>query len=359
MRILVIMKRFGANKDMIAHNFGRQVNLFKSLRKLGHKIDFLCPDYKKLEHINIFKNKVNYYIRPYSITRHFRFMKELNHLVKKGAYDFIVGSSDPLLGILGYYISKKYKIKYIYDMQDEYSYYDTYKIPLVKCLDKNAIKNSDIVLTVSDSLNQHISKFRKKHVYTIQNGVDLKLFRKVPKNTARKILKLPKGKIIIYVGEISRFKGADVLIEAFKEVKKVIPDVRLLLSGKILDNIDIKQDSIIYREYPHREEVALALNAADVSVVPNRKNAFSEYCFPYKLLEYMAVNLPVVSTNVGDASIILSRYKDSLCKPNDKYDLADKIIKKISSKEKTNYSKIVNNLTWDNLAKKLDKIIKR
>lgn len=356
MKILVIMKRFGANKDMVMQNFGRQIRLFEPLAK-KHNIDFFCPDYKKYANKDIKIKGINYYIRPYSILKHFKLLKSLKNIIKKNNYDCIVGSTDPLLGILGYRYAKKFNIKHIYDMQDEYSCYDSYKIPFVKYLDKEAIKNSDIVLTVSESLSRYIKSFRKKPTYTIQNGIDLKVFKKIEKKRARKILNLPKGKIIIYIGEISKFKGIDILIKAFKEVKKIIPDSYLLLSGKISDDINIKHDSVFYEEYPKREEVVTALNAADIAVLPNKKNEFSRYCFPYKLTEYMAVGLPIVATNIGDASIILSEYKYSLCRANNQYDMANKIIKKLNMKDRVNYGKIVNNLRWESLARKLDKII--
>ena len=64
MKILVIMKRFGANKDMVMQNFGRQVRLFESLSELGHKIDFLCPDYKKFEIKNIKRKKLHQIVKP-------------------------------------------------------------------------------------------------------------------------------------------------------------------------------------------------------------------------------------------------------------------------------------------------------
>ena len=356
MKILVIMKRFGANKDMVMQNFGRQVRLFEPLTK-KHKIDFLCPDYKKHENKDIRIKGINYYIRPYSSLKHFRFLKELKKLIRKNDYDYIVGSTDPLLGILGHLYAKKFNTGYVYDMQDEYSCYDSYKIPFVKYLDKKAVKNSDIVLTVSNSLNRYIRKFRKKPTYTIQNGIDLKVFKKTEKKNARKILNLPKGKIIIYIGEVSKFKGVDILIEAFKEVKKTIPDSYLLLSGKVSDNINVNQNSIIYEEYPKRNDIVTALNAADVAVLPNKKNIFSEYCFPYKLAEYIASNLPIVATALGDSSIMLSKFKNSLCKPNDKYDMAEKLIYALKRNKKVNYSSLLRNLTWEALSKKLNRIM--
>ena len=358
MKILVIMKRFGANKDMVMENFGRQVRLFEALSKFGHEIDFLCPDYTKHENKNVSKAGIRYFIRPYSIFSHFKFVKQLESMILQNNYEVIVGSTDPLIGILGYHYSKKFKVKYVYDMQDEYSCYDTYKIPFVKYFDRAAVKNSDIVLTVSDSLNKYISKFRKKPIYTIQNGINLDSFFKINKEKARKILRLPKGKIMIYVGEISKFKGVDLLVDAFKKVKKKLSDSYLLLSGKIIDVV-IKQDkSIIYEEYPKREEVITALNAADIAVIPNKKNVFSEYCFPYKLLEYMAINLPIVATNLGDVTLLLKNYKGSLCQPDNADDLSEKILAKLNYGKKSDYGKIVKNFEWKILAKKLNNVLK-
>ena len=156
--------------------------------------------------------------------------------------------------------------------------------------------------------------------------------------------------------EISKLKGGDVLIDAFKEVKKEIPDANLLLSGKVLDNINVKGKGIIYRQYSKRSEIILALNAADVGTIPNRENIFSKYCFPNKLVEYMATDLPIVATNIGDTSEILSK-SGYLCKPDNKYDMAEKLIYALKTNKKPNYKTFLKNLTWESLAKKLDKII--
>lgn len=351
------MKRFGAGKDMVMQDFGRQIRLFENIEKYGHKVDFFIPDYKKHEQKNLRLHGMNFYIRAYSLLEHFRFMKDLNSMVKKEKYDYIIGTTDPLLGILGFYISKKHSTKYIYDIQDEYSCYASYRIPFVKWLDKKAVIVSDIVITVSDSLRKSVTAYRKKPTFTIQNGIDLSSFKNKNKKS-RKKLGLPDGKIIIYVGEISKFKGVDILVDAFSEVKKSLPNSFLLLSGPVVD-VDIKKEGIIYRKFPLRKQVIEALSIADVAVLPNIRNKFSEYCFPYKLSEYMAAGIPIVATEVGDASSILSDFKDSLCKPNDKYDMAAKISKSLLSSAKPDYGKILEKLEWKSLSKKLLKIMKK
>ena len=355
MKILALMKRFGANKDMVLDDFGRQIRLFEPLAK-KHRIDFLCPDYKKRENKNIKRNGINFYVRPYSAFRHFSFLKTLRDMIKKNKYDVIVGTSDPLLGILGYAYAKKFRIIHVYDMQDDYSCYSSYRIPFIRYLDEIAVRNSDAVITVSDSLKKKIRKFRKRHTYTLQNGVETNLSKKISKGAARKKLNLPDGKMIVYVGEISRFKGGNILIEAFRMIKKMIPDSHLLLSGKVSD-VDINHEGIIYRQFKKREDVALALNAADVAVIPNIRNSFSEYCFPYKLLEYMAVGLPIVATKIGDVGILLKKYKNSLCEPNDANDLKEKLILQLEGSRRIDYPEL-NEFDWRILAGKLDRILK-
>ena len=64
MKLLVIMKRFGANKDMVMENFGRQIRLFENLTK-KHKIDFFCPDYTKKESKTLERNGIKYFIEPW------------------------------------------------------------------------------------------------------------------------------------------------------------------------------------------------------------------------------------------------------------------------------------------------------
>ena len=357
MKILVLMKRFGVKKDMVLSRFGRQHNLFHNLARKGHKIDFVCFDYVKFDRFDLKKGGLAFHVRPYYIIDHFTSMSFLKNMVKNNNYDWIVSSTDPLIGVIGYGLSRNFKINHIYEMQDDYSLYSSIKIPFVKSKDLEVVKNSEIVVTVSDSLREKIRKLRVKPTFTIQNGVDIGSFRTKNKEYCRKLLKLPAGKIIIYTGEISKFKGIGMLLKAFSRVRKYAPDSYLLLSGPIHD-INVKQENVIYREYPKRWEVIHAMNAADVGVIPNPVNEFSKYCYPYKMAEYMACGLQIVSTDVGDAGRLLSKYPGSICKPDDEKDMADKIIGKLKLTKKVNYDKVLKNLTWENLGNKLDKILR-
>ena len=358
MKILVVMKRFGANKDMVLKNFGRQVRLFENLAK-EHQIDFLCPDYVKKESKAVKKNGINFFIAPVSFLSAFSFIKLAKKLIKKEKYDVIVASSDPLIGILCNKLSKKFDVPLIYDLQDNFEAYGSCKIPFIRSLHKKAVEDADIVIAVSESLKEYISKTRKKPVFVIQNGIELNLFRPLDREKSRKKLKLPlNSKIIVYIGHLEKLKGADVLLEAFSKVRQEYPDTYLLLSGEIEKGIDIKQKNIIFRAFPRRKEVVLGINSSDVAVVPNPSNDFTKYCFPYKLAEYMACNVPIAATDVGDVSLMLKKYNGSLAVPDNSEELSEKIMLKLESNARPDYSEDVKNFDWKILSEKLNEILK-
>ena len=362
MRLLVLTSRYTATRDIINENFGRQTRLFSSLRKLGHKIDFFVADYRKHENKDTELNGIRVMIRPFSIFRFFSFMGDLNNALKGRKYDFLIASSDPLWGILGYFSAKKHKIKFIYDLHDNYETYSTYKIPFFKYFDRHVIKNADIVTTVSHALKNKISDIRKKNVFVIQNGADLKLFGPMNKLQCRKALNLPKDvKIIAYTGSIQRMQGVDLVLGVFEELRKDIKNLRLVVAGRFFRNekkyINLSQDGVIYLKSLTQDKIAKLINAADVVIVPNPKNDFTEYCFPYKVVEYMACNKPIVATRVGDVSMILKKFPDSLCKPNDKGDMKDKIKRQLKINKK-NYRKSAEKNSWSNIASKLSGILR-
>ena len=162
---------------------------------------------------------------------------------------------------------------------------------------------------------------------------------------------------------MKNLKSITILLLAQKKklLKKDVPKLKLILVGRVKkikgEKIDINYKDIIRKQFPTQEGVAIALNAADVAVIPNRVNAFTKYCFPYKGVEYMACNTPIVATAVGDVANILKDYKNSLCRPDDVYDLAEKIKLQLSS-DKIDYGESIKDKTWDKIAFKLDKILK-
>ena len=362
MRILVLTSRYTATRDIIGEDFGRQTRLFSALKKIGHQIDFFVADYRKFEDKNTELNGINVQIAPFGILRFFPFLKKLNAKLKNGNYDFLIATGDPLWGSIGYFFARKYNVKFIYDLHDNYETYSTYRLPFFKYLDNYVIKNSNLVTTVSYALRDKLKNIRSRNIFVIQNGVDLKMFREMDRNVCRKKLGIPKNeKIIVYTGSIQRLQGIDLLVDALGQLKDQIKGLKLYIAGRFVKGeekyIDLNHEYIKYMNSLSQADVAMLINSADVAVVPNPKNSFTEYCFPYKIAEYMACNRPIVATDVGDVKRILSRFKGSICRENDREDMIKKIKYQLN-KNKINYRRCILDNSWDKIAAKLNKILK-
>jgi len=202
---------------------------------------------------------------------------------------------------------------------------------------------------------------RKHEIFVMQNGVDIGLFKPMNKLKCRAELKLPKeAKIIAYTGSIQQRQGVDLLVNVFNKLKREIKELRLVIAGRFVkgqeNKINLNYNGIIYFNSLTQDKIAKLINAVDVAVVPNRDDAFTRYCFPYKVVEYMACNTPIVATKLGDVELMLKDYKDSLCMPDNEEYMCKKI--KIQLKKgKINYRKNVKNNTWDSIAYRLHKIL--
>lgn len=96
------------------------------------------------------------------------------------------------------------------------------------------LNHSDVVISPAESVKLDLIKSGvRKKVYVIHNGVDLDDFAPGGEFLARKAReKYGLGdKVILYVGRISKEKSLDVLIKAFGQLVKEVPDVQLLLVG--------------------------------------------------------------------------------------------------------------------------------
>ena len=362
MRILVLTSRYTATRDIVGEDFGRQTRLFEALKKFKHEIDFFCLDYRKFENKDAKLHGISVSIRPFSIFHFLKFVSGLNKTLKNKKYDLLIATSDPLWGFFGYYYAKKYKIKFLYDLHDNYETYLTYKIPFFGVMDRKIMNKADILTTVSESLRRKISRIRKGKIFVIENGADLNLFKPKDRLQCRKRLKLPlEAKIIAYSGTLQKMQGLHLLIGAFDILKKDIGNLRLVLAGRIRkvkdEKLELDKDGIIWLKNLSQENVVDLINAADVVVVPSPMNEFTKYCFPYKIIEYMACNADVVATRVGDLALLVP--EDSLCEPDSVNSLVNKIKSKIGSNKNQGYRRIAVGYSWRNIAKKLDAIIRR
>jgi glycosyltransferase involved in cell wall biosynthesis len=126
---------------------------------------------------------------------------------------------------------------------------------------------------------------------------------RVPREALRARLNLPPGRLITYVGHYNPIKGVDVLASAFEQLAKRHDDLRLILAWSGLGRSH-KVDELVRRPELEgrvvqmgRVNVPELLAASDVVVLPYRLT-IGQAVYPAALLEAMAANVPVVTSDL-------------------------------------------------------------
>jgi len=105
---------------------------------------------------------------------------------------------------------------------------------------------------------------------------------------------------ILYVGRISREKGLDVLLGAFKEVNGQCPDTELFVvgDGPYREELEKKNTNpnVHFPGYRRGEELARIYASSDIFAFPSATDTFGNV-----VLEAMSSGLPVIVVNQGGA----------------------------------------------------------
>lgn len=200
----------------------------------------------------------------------------------------------------------------------------------------------------------------KKLVF-IPNGVDINKFSPGISKIKKKF---KDRKIIIYFGRLHYQKNVDLLIKSFKYVKEGIRNVNLIIIGSGTDFDKLKKmsssdEDIIMTGFLPDENLIDYLRAADVVVFPSRGENAS-----FTIMESMSCELPVISSDVGNARKILGEGRGILIEKYNEEDIAEKCIQVLSDKEmaqkmgKDARKFVEKNHSWDKISKKTEELYK-
>ena len=166
---------------------------------------------------------------------------------------------------------------------------------------------AEAVITVSAALRDKLVSLglEPKHITVLRNGVDLKIFEPVPKQTARRAIGIPDRQLIVMVGNLVPEKGHDLVLTALTE----LPGIYLAIVGegperRNLDNLIDKyglRDRVRFLAVRPQSELKWVYSAADVLVLASTREGW-----PNVLLEAMACGTPVVATDVGGVREIVT-----------------------------------------------------
>ncbi len=234
---------------------------------------------------------------------------------------------------------------------------------------KNSTSVNMVFLDEMKSVTQNKEKIRY-----IPNGVDSKLFTPEKKdNSLRKKYGIT-GPFLLFIGRITEKKGISYLIEAMPEVKKQIPNAKLMIigSGELEDslkqlssNLNVS-NSIIFTGPITNKELPKYYASADLFIAPSitTKDGDREG-FPTVFLESMSSGTPVLTTKIdGIKEIIIEGKNGFLVDQKSSSQLADSIISliksksKLSSTESFSRSLALKSYDWNIIAKQYAEVLR-
>lgn len=203
-------------------------------------------------------------------------------------------------------------------------------VRLVSLQERLSCGFADQVITVTDGWRQRLIErgVRADKISVVMNVADPHLFRR------RSVDPSDDTFTVLYHGTFTHRYGVDLLVEAADLLRSRVPTLQIWLLGDG-DYRHELEDSIA--RLGLEEVVTLSdgmldisrlrthLEQADVGVVPNRSSVFTDDLLPTKLMEYVAVGIPVVAARTP---MIESYFDDQMVEyftPGDAAELADRL----------------------------------
>jgi len=331
-KILIITNNFPPERS---GNASRIHDLSKNLVKLGMKAMVICPhptipignfkrinDRKKKEkldgiHVNRIwtwqpKRKDPSFLTRMAYYLLFPLHSLIYVLELREEYDVILTTSPPLfVHIPGLFAKKILNKKWVLDVRDlwidastELGFVEdgSFFKKLSEKFEDISLNSSDIITITTKKMQDKLeNKYKfdeiKKFLF-LPNGVDIDVF--FP-------MKSIKQEHIIYTGLLGHAQDLESPILAMKEIKD-----RYELKFKIIGDGDKKEDLerlvrsknledvVEFEGLVSREKIPEFLSRAKIGIAPIKGIESLDYAVPSKIFEYMACELPYISSGVGE-----------------------------------------------------------
>jgi teichuronic acid biosynthesis glycosyltransferase TuaC len=236
---------------------------------------------------------------------------------------------------------------------------------------KQVLNEANKIIVVSDATKKYVLSLgaNPEKVEVLHNGVDLNRFKPLSevKHQMRKKLGISKdANVVLTVRRIVYKNGIDTLLESAEIAVKRNPKLVFVVVGKGPDSEEVKekigqlrmQNNFKLTGFVSDEDLPLYYNIADLFALPSK----SGEGLPLVVLEAMSCGLPVIATNVGGTSEVMSEDYGKLVPPNSPDSLAEALVefsrKDVAALKKDLRAMMEEKYSWDKNVEKLSEIYK-
>jgi glycosyltransferase involved in cell wall biosynthesis len=169
---------------------------------------------------------------------------------------------------------------------------------------------------------------------------------------------------LIYHGTLAARYGVDLLLAAVRELTGRIPGIQLTIHGRgeyldelvrLAEQLGVEDQVTFSTRYMPIEDLPAFLQQGDLGVVPYRRNIFTDGILPTKMMEYVALGIPVVAARTP----VIEHYFDEsmvhFFEPDNAQDLADCIYELYQDRPRlqalaSSASRFLETHTWEQVS---------
>ncbi|MFP4299194.1 MAG: glycosyltransferase family 4 protein [Spirulinaceae cyanobacterium] len=164
-----------------------------------------------------------------------------------------------------------------------------------------------VTVTVADPVREDLIRngMPPEKVIKLHNGFNQLFYTRqteAAKAWRSQLLKTEGDRLVVYAGELVRFKGIDLILDLAPH----LPQVTFAFAGGSPSQLEAYQQKIRDRNltnitllgYLQHHRLASLLQAADALIYPHLSGEAASFTSPMKLFDYIAAGRPIVATQI-------------------------------------------------------------
>jgi glycosyltransferase involved in cell wall biosynthesis len=304
----------------------RVENEIASLSAAGHEVHLACfaqegkPLLEKTATCVIHRKKISKFTFKASVgvlklPFYFRFWRNfVNELFAENDFN-VIHIHDLPLAKVGFEAKKKYNVKYILDLHENWpvllqlsQHTNTFLGKLLSSdsqwidYERDMCKKADEIIVVVDEAKRRIASLgvNEKKIHVVSNTLDINQFDVIERKGFNK-----ENFRILYVGGINYHRGIQYVIDAISILKAKGINIYfdLVGDGRYLAEIKKRiiekhvEDLVVVHGFKKYTQIPEVYENANLAIIPHIKSGHTDNTIPHKIFQYLYAEIPILTSN--------------------------------------------------------------
>lgn len=233
--------------------------------------------------------------------------------ISRGKYDVVLNFAVPTYGLQVNWIARIFGVPVVHRALDvSHKIQKTAWNPLIRIFEKWVLQLSTAISANNPAMKSYVERELQNaatdKVQVHYPPLDLDVIKAAPfdQDLAKSLGIFQGDQVVMYMGSFFYFSGLDEFIRILKSAINTNPRLKFLLIGGgeqdlylrgLVNDLDLNQ-SVVFAGFVPFKDLGSYMSLADLAINPLLPDEVASVAFPQKVLQYLAVGLPVVSTKL-------------------------------------------------------------